>query len=70
MQSIRRIREDIFHCNQTEFARIAGVSQGTVSRWQAGLQRPLAPALKRIRDYALTHRIPWDDAWFFEDRAA
>lgn len=60
------IRRDVFRENQSRFARIAGVSQATISRWEKGEQEPTRDKLALIRDEARKRRIFWSDAWFFE----
>lgn len=66
MSVIARIRKDVFRCDQAPFARIAGVSQGTVSRWEQGRSEPTRQQLARIRDEALTRGLLWSDSWFFD----
>lgn len=61
------IRRNVFRVSQYEMARIAGVSQATVSKWEAGVQVPLSTAFANIRREARQRAIPWDDRWFFED---
>ena len=61
------LRKNVFRASQLEMARIAGVTQATVSRWESGTQVPLSTALRRIRAYAKRRAIPWDDAWLFEE---
>jgi hypothetical protein len=60
------IRRNVFRCTQYEMAAIAGVSQGTISKWESGTQTPLATALGNIRRAARQRAVPWDDRWFFE----
>jgi len=66
MNRWQNLRTNVFRASQVEMARIAGVSQATVSRWEGGTQTPLSTALERIRAYARRRSIPWDDAWLFE----
>lgn len=66
MLSIEHIRCNVFHMTQAAFAEVAGVSQATVSRWEAGEWEPNRDDLARIRDAALTKGMDWSDAWFFE----
>lgn len=65
MSAIRHIRKDVFDVTQAEFAALAGVSQGTVSRWEAGVAPSLAE-MQAIRAAAAERGIEWNDAWFFE----
>ncbi|MBN9472293.1 MAG: helix-turn-helix transcriptional regulator [Bosea sp.] len=66
MQTIERIRRDIFGLKQSEFAEIAGTSQGTVSRWESGESCPGLDQLQQIRTAAVERGLPWDDALFFD----
>ena len=59
------IRRDVFRASQAEMAAIVGVSQGTISKWEAGLHEPSRHELARIRAEAVKRRIKWKDAWFF-----
>lgn len=61
---MRTIRER-FGVNQTEFASVAKVSQGTVSRWEKGQWEPNRDELARIREEAISRGIDWNDALFF-----
>ncbi|WP_185982841.1 helix-turn-helix domain-containing protein [Aureimonas mangrovi] len=65
MRPITFIRTDVFKETQKAFGRIAGVSQGTVSRWEAGDLAPAQAEMIRIRNAAIRLGLPWDDAWFF-----
>lgn len=67
MNAMARIRRKVFGVTQHEMARIAGVSQATISKWEAGTQVPLITALKNIRHSAIRECKQWDDAWFFEE---
>lgn len=67
MNAMARIRHKVFGVSQHEMARIAGVSQATISKWEAGTQVPLITALKNIRQSAIRDCKPWDDKWFFEE---
>lgn len=49
MNNVRRIRKTLFRVSQSEFGAIAGVTQATVSRWEAGLLAPSLNELDRIR---------------------
>ncbi len=70
MNSMKRIRLQVFSATQVEMAAIAKVGQGTVSRWEAGKRRPALPVLRRIRAEALKRGLKWNDSWFFEEVAA
>jgi transcriptional regulator with XRE-family HTH domain len=55
----------MFGVTQAEFAALAGVTQGTVSRWEAGVA-PSLDDMRAIREAALARGIDWNDGWFFE----
>ncbi len=59
------IRRNIFEVSQAEMATIAGTSQATVSRWEAGQLYPSLPQMEAIRSEASRRGLPWDDGWFF-----
>lgn len=65
MSAIRHIRLKVFQATQADFAALAGVSQGTVSRWENGTALSL-DEMKAIRKAAAERGIMWNDAWFFE----
>jgi DNA-binding transcriptional regulator YiaG len=67
MNAMLHIRVNVFRVSQYEMARIAQVSQPTVSKWESGLHVPLSTALKNIRQEAKKRRVRWDDAWFWEN---
>jgi DNA-binding transcriptional regulator YiaG len=66
MNTLKHVRIAVFRCNQVEFAAIAGVRQGTVSRWEAGQLQPSLQQMRLIREEAKRRGIVWDDRWFFE----
>ncbi len=65
MSPLLRIRSEILKISQSEMAEVAGVTQPTVSRWEAGMSEPSRDALMRIREAARRKKIKWNDAWFF-----
>lgn len=65
MSPLLRIRSEILKISQAEMAEVAGVTQPTVSRWEAGMSEPSRDALMRIREAARRKKIKWNDAWFF-----
>jgi transcriptional regulator with XRE-family HTH domain len=65
MNTIRHIRKKVFNLRQADFAAIAGVTQATVSRWEAG-GVPTLEEMRRIRDAAADRKIRWSDRWFFD----
>jgi transcriptional regulator with XRE-family HTH domain len=66
MTPMQRVRKSVLGLSQSELARIAQVSQGTVSKWETGELEPGRDELGRIRDAARARGIAWDDRWFFE----
>lgn len=66
MHPIEHIRKNVLCVTQGALASIAGVTQATVSRWEAGELEPGRGELDRIRTEAMNRRLPWDDRWFFE----
>jgi transcriptional regulator with XRE-family HTH domain len=69
MNSLLRIRTEVFRVSQAAMADIAGVDQCTWSRWERGLRDPSLVQLKAIRDEARRRRLRWNDSWFFEPAA-
>ncbi len=65
MSAIRYIRREVFKVTQAEFAALAGVTQASVSRWEAGVA-PSLDEMQAIRRAAADRSIDWNDAWFFE----
>ena len=65
MSAIRHIRLKVFKVTQADFAAMAGVSQASVSRWEAG-GAPTLDEMQAIRKAAADRKILWNDAWFFE----
>lgn len=63
------IRKTVLGLSQAEIAVVACVSQGTVSKWEAGQLEPSRAELARIRDAVKARDLPWDDRWFFESPA-
>ena len=69
MTPMLRIRKSILCISQAELGAIAGASQGTVSKWEAGELEPDRGQLGRIRATVLDRGLEWDDAWFFGEPA-
>lgn len=70
MRPIEFIRTQIFNQTQAAFAKLAGVSQGTVSKWEAGTLAPSQEEMNRIRTAAIRLALTWEsadwqDEWFF-----
>jgi transcriptional regulator with XRE-family HTH domain len=66
MSSLRHIRKNVLGLSQAEFAAIADVSQGTVSKWENDELNPNRDEMARIRDEARRRGLDWNDSWFFE----
>lgn len=65
MNAIRHIRTKVFKVTQGEFAKLAGVTQATVSRWENGTE-PSLGEMAKIRKAATKKKIEeWDDSLFF-----
>lgn len=69
MNPILHVRKVKLEMSQAEFGAVAGVSQGTVSKWEAGEGSPSRDELSRIRAAAIEKGIAWEDRWFFETPA-
>ena len=68
MNNMAKIRKQVFAKTQAEFAHIAGVSQGTVSRWERDELEPTLTELVRVRTWAVRRRLAWHDAMLFKSR--
>lgn len=66
MHPMEHIRKNVLGLTQGALAALAGVTQATVSRWEAGELEPSRDALDRIRTAARIRGLAWDDRWFFE----
>lgn len=66
MRPIEKIRKNVFGATQAEFARIAGVVQATVSRWESGESSPTLEQLELISAEAIARGLDWDSDWFFQ----
>ncbi|WP_416333376.1 helix-turn-helix domain-containing protein [Agrobacterium tumefaciens] len=53
MRPISFIRTRVFQQTQASFAKLAGVTQGTVSKWEAGTLAPSQEEMSRIRTAAI-----------------
>jgi transcriptional regulator with XRE-family HTH domain len=65
MNQIEFLRRRIFKVNQIEFARIVGVGQATVSRWEDGKGSPTLEQVRSLRFEAANRGIAWDNNWLF-----
>ena len=66
MNPISYLRKKVLKVTQAEMARIAGTSQTTVSRWEAGELDPGMGQLRAIREAALARGVEWNDGWLLE----
>lgn len=66
MTPMLHVRKAVLGISQAEMARIALVSQGTVSKWEAGELEPNRDQLGLIRSDIQRRGIEWDDGWFFD----
>lgn len=69
MNPVKYIRTHVFKLDQGPFARIAGVSQPTVSRWENSSlsgSEPNREQMDLIRCEAIGRGLEWDDGWFFQ----
>lgn len=66
MNPLFYIRKKLFDVSQSAFSEIAGTTQATVSRWEAGELEPGRDEMSRIRDEAAKRGLPWNDCMFFE----
>jgi predicted transcriptional regulator len=66
MNSLSYIRQSVLGLTQVEMAKLAGVTQPTVSRWESGELHPSLEEMQRIRAAARKRNIRWNDRWFFE----
>lgn len=66
MNPLAYVRNHVFKLSQLEFAKLVGVNQSTVSRWEAGRLDPSRSEMEAIRKLAAERQVSWDDRWFFE----
>jgi hypothetical protein len=64
---MRYLRKVVFGVNQTIFGqRAGGATPPALTRWEAGEADPAAYDIYRLRHYAASAGLPWDDSWFFQ----
>jgi DNA-binding transcriptional regulator YiaG len=63
---MRYIREQVLGTTQEVIGAIASVTTSTVSRWESGQLVPGTEELHRLRQFIVTHELPWDDRWLHE----
>ena len=66
MNPMFHIRKTVLKMSQRELAAISGVTQTTVSRWEAGALEPSRDEMEKIRAEARRRRVKWNDRLFFE----
>ena len=66
MNTMKTLRKDRLGLKQGEMARITGASQTKVCRWEMDITVPDLNELTRLREWALSSGIEWNDAWLFE----
>jgi len=66
MSTIRHIRIEVLGVTQKRLAEIAGASQPTVCRWEAGTDHPDLNHLRRIADAVREAGHEFDERKFFE----
>lgn len=69
MTPLKFVRSIVLKISQAEFARLLGVQEAAVSKWETGrVANP--PIISRIRPVVLAlvreRRLPWRDEWLFE----
>jgi transcriptional regulator with XRE-family HTH domain len=64
MNPIFNIRKNVFGLKQAAFAKMIGVGQASVSRWENG-GVPTLTEMAAIREAARKQSIPWDDELFY-----
>lgn len=62
---MRFIRKEVLGLTQVGMARVAGVTQGTISKWESGELEPGLTEIARIRAEAARMKKRWRDAWLF-----
>lgn len=62
---IRKVRLEVLGLSQGELARVLGLDQMTVSRWERGISVPRPATLRQIAKLA---SLPI--SWFYEEEAA
>jgi transcriptional regulator with XRE-family HTH domain len=64
MNPICYIRKNVFGLKQATFAKMIGVGQASVSRWEHG-GVPTLTEMATIRNAAKARNLPWDDELFY-----
>ncbi|WP_451998805.1 helix-turn-helix domain-containing protein [Azospirillum argentinense] len=66
MNPMQHIRLHVLKISQAEMAEVTGRDQATVSRWERGALEPSRDDMDKIRAYARSKRVRWNDRLFFE----
>jgi transcriptional regulator with XRE-family HTH domain len=66
MNTLQRIRTELFELGQIPFALIIGTTQGNLSRLEGGERKLQLHHQEAIRAAAKRLGLPWDDSWIFE----
>ncbi len=66
MPTLRTLRTKVLKLSQAELAKIVGLDQSRIARWENGTLAPSLPHLAVIRRYAKKHVPGWRDEFFFE----
>lgn len=64
-QLLKDIRVRLLYLSQAEMADAFGVSQGTLSKWEAGTSGPDFKGMCRVRDALKGFGVDYPDEWFF-----
>lgn len=63
---IENIRKNVLKVSHVQLAAITESSERDIFDWEVGRQNPGAEEMRRIRDYAISKGLAWDDTLFFE----
>ena len=66
MHPITHIRKNVLGMTQRALAKLTGVNQATVSRWEDGSAEPSRSELNLIRAEVSARGLAWDDRWIWE----
>lgn len=66
MNPMHHIRTSVLKISQKAMAEITGRDQATVSRWERGELEPSRDDMERVRSFARSRHLRWNDKLFFE----